>query len=92
MKIIASAGHSKWLAEVDSYELRELNSDVSVDIGAEYEIKKAAETLVALRGLSHHKLGYLERQIKELQKSYSKIVDSYEEVMLLDTIRNSEDQ
>ena len=37
MKIIATMGTNKYLAEVDSRELRELNSDVKLEIGAEYE-------------------------------------------------------
>ena len=91
MKIIASAGHSKWLAEVDSFELRELNSDVSVEIGAEYEIRKAAETLAILRRLSRNKLNYIGKYINELQAKFEEIEQAYDALMLLDTIRNSDD-
>lgn len=91
MKIIASAGNSKWLAEVDSFELRELNGEIKIDIGAEYEIRKAAETLAALRSLHKSKLVYMKNQIDDLQKKFREIEDNYEAVMLFDTIKHSEE-
>jgi len=92
MKIIASAGNNKWLAEVDSFELRELNSELKIEIGVEYEIRKAAETLSALRGLSRTKMQYLKTQIDDLQKAYDRISDTYSEVMLIDVIKHSEEK
>ena len=91
MKIIASTGNSKWLAEVDSYELRELNSEIKIEIGVEYEIRKAAETLATLRSLSRSKLEYIEKYINDLQAKFEDITEAYDALMLLDTIRNSED-
>jgi uncharacterized membrane protein len=91
VKIIATMGTSKYLAEVDGFELRELNSDVKIEVGAEFEIRKAAETLAALRGLSKNKLIYVKKQIDDLQKKFQEIEDNYEAVMLLDTIKNSEE-
>lgn len=92
MKIIASAGGGKYLAEIHSSELRELNSEVKLEIGAEYEITKAAETLSALRGLSRTKMQYLKTQIDGLQNAYDRISDTYSEVMLIDVIKNSEEK
>jgi uncharacterized membrane protein len=91
VKIIATMGTSKYLAEVDGFELRELNSDVKIEVGAEFEIRKAAETLAALRGLSKNKLIYVKKQIDDLQKKFQEIEQTYDAVMLLDTIKNSEE-
>ena len=91
MKIIATMGSNKYLAEVDLYELRELNNDVKVEVGAEYEIRKAAETLAALRSLNKNKLQYIGKYINDLQAKFEQIEESYDALMLLDTIKNSED-
>jgi uncharacterized membrane protein len=90
MKIIASVDGQKYLAEVTSRELRELNSDVSITVGAEYEITKAAETLAALRSLSRTKLEYMGKHIKDLQSKFEDIEETYNALMLFDTIKNSE--
>jgi hypothetical protein len=92
MKIIASTGNSKWLAEVDSFELRELNSEVNLEIGAEYDIRKAAQTLADLRGLSQNKLKYIGKYIVDLQAKFEQIEEAYDALMLLDTIKHSEDK
>ena len=92
MKIIASAGSNKYLAEVDSFELRELNSEVKLEIGAEYEIRKAAETLATLRSLSRNKLGYIGKYIVDLQAKFEEIEEAYDALMMLDTIKNSEEK
>jgi hypothetical protein len=42
MKIIGYMSKSKYLVEIDTRELRELNSEIKIEIGAEYEITKAA--------------------------------------------------
>jgi hypothetical protein len=90
MKIIATMGGNKYLAEVDSFELRELNSEVKLEVGAEYEIRKAAETLAALRSLSQNKLKYIGKYIVDLQAKFEDIEEAYDALMLLDTIKNSE--
>jgi len=92
MKIIASAGSNKYLAEITSSELRELNSEIKIDIGAEYEIMKAAETLAALRSLSRNKLEYIGRYINDLQAKFEQIEEAYDALMMFDTIKNSEEQ
>jgi hypothetical protein len=90
MKIIASMNGGKYLAEIDSWELRELNNETTLEVGAEFEIRKAAETLASLRGLSRNKLVYIKTQIEDLQKKYNDIEDNYNALMLFDTIKNSE--
>jgi hypothetical protein len=92
MKIIASAGTSKWIAEIDSYELRELDSEVKLEIGAKFEIRKAAETLQNLRSLNRNKLDYIGRYINDLQAKFSEIEEAYDALMMLDTIKHSEDK
>jgi len=92
MKIIASAGSSKWIAEIDSYELRELDSEVKLEIGAKFEIRKAAETLQNLRSLNRNKLDYIGRYINDLQAKFSEIEEAYDALMMLDTIKHSEDK
>lgn len=92
MKIIATMGTNKYLAEVDGYELRELNSDVKLEVGAEYEICKAAETLATLRSLSRNKLEYIGKYINDLQARFENITEAYDALMLLDTIKNSEEK
>lgn len=92
MKIIASAGSNKYLAEITSFELRELNSDVKLEIGAEYEITKAAETLATLRSLSRNKLEYIGRYINDLQAKFEEIEQAYDALMMLDNIKHSEDR
>lgn len=92
MKIIATMGTNKYLVEVDGYELRELNSDVKLEVGAEYEIRKAAETLASLRSLSKNKLVYVKKQIEDLQSKFEQIEESYNAVMMLDTIKHSDDE
>ena len=92
MKIIASAGSNKYLAEITSFELRELNSEVKVEIGAEYEITKAAETLATLRSLSRNKLEYIGKYINDLQARFEQIEEAYDALMMLDTIKNSEEK
>lgn len=91
MKIIATMGSNKYLAEVDSRELRELNSDVKLEVGAEYEITKAVETLVALRSLSRNKLEYIGKYINDLQAKFEQIEQAYDALMMLDNIKNSEE-
>ena len=92
MKIIASAGSSKWIAEIDSYELRELDSEVKLEIGAKFEIRKAAEPLQNLRSLNRNKLDYIGRYINDLQAKFSEIEEAYDALMMLDTIKHSEDK
>jgi hypothetical protein len=92
MKIIATMGANKYLAEVDSRELRELNTDVSITVGAEYEITKAAETLAALRSLSRNKLEYIGKYIVDLQARFEQIEEAYDALMMFDNIKNSEDK
>lgn len=92
MKIIATMGTNKYLAEVDGYELRELNNDVKVEVGAEYEIRKAAETLATLRSLSQNKLKYIGKYINDLQATFEMLEENYNALMLLDTIKNSEEK
>lgn len=91
MKIIATMGTNKYLAEVDSFELRELNSEVKLEVGAEYEIRKAAETLAALRSLSRNKLEYIGKYINDLQAKFEDITEEYDALMLFDKIKNSEE-
>jgi hypothetical protein len=83
-------GANKYLAEVDARELRELDKEVSITVGAEYEILKAAETLAALRSLSRKKLEYVGKYIADLQAKFEEIEQAYDALMLLDTIKNSE--
>ena len=92
MKIIATMGTNKYLAEVDGYELRELNSEVKLEVGAEYEIRKAAETLATLRSLSRVKLEYIGKYINDLQAKFEEIEEAYNALMMLDTIKNSEEK
>jgi hypothetical protein len=92
MKIIAHMDGQKYLAEISSRELRELNTEVKLEIGAEYEIIKAAETLAALRSLSQNKLKYIGKYITDLQATFEMLEESYNALMLLDTIKNSEDK
>jgi tRNA(Phe) wybutosine-synthesizing methylase Tyw3 len=90
MKIIASMEGGKYLVEVHSRELRELSNDVKFEIGAEFEIFKAAETLANLRSLSRNKLEYMKKHINDLQSKFEEIEETYNALMLLDTIKNSE--
>jgi len=92
MKIIATMGGQKYLAEVDGFELRELNSEVEVKVGAEYEIRKAAQTLADLRSLSQNKLKYIGKYIVDLQAKFEQIEEAYDALMLLDTIKHGEDK
>jgi hypothetical protein len=92
MKIIAHMDGQKYLAEISSRELRELNTEVKLEIGAEYEIVKAAETLAALRSLSQNKLKYIGKYITDLQATFEMLEESYNALMLLDTIKNSEEK
>lgn len=90
MKIIAHMSGPKYLAEITSTELRELNKDIRIEIGAEYEILKAAETLSDLRRLNQNKLEYIGRYINDLQAKFEDITEAYDALMMLDTIKNSE--
>ena len=92
MKIIATMGANKYLAEVDARELRELDKEVSITVGAEYEITKAAETLAALRSISRNKLEYIGKYIVDLQAKFEQIEEAYDALMMLDNIKNSEDK
>ena len=90
MKIIANTGSMGYLAEVSYRELRELNDKIKPEIGAEYEITKAAETLAELRSLSRNKLEYIGKYINDLQAKFEDIEQAYDALMLLDTIKTSE--
>jgi hypothetical protein len=92
MKIVAQMEPGKYLTEISSRELHELNADIKIQIGAEYDISRAAETLVALRSLNKNKLAYIKRQIDELQKKFNEIEESYDAVMMLDNVKNSEEK
>mgnify|MGYP000296991990 CR=1 FL=1 len=89
-KIIANAGNNNYLVEINTSELRELDSEAEFKIGAEFEIKKAAETLRTLRGLSRYKLDHIGEQIKLLQTKFEEVEEAYDALMLLDTVKNSE--
>ena len=90
MKIIATMGGSKYLAEVDSRELRELDTEVKLEVGAEYEITKAAETLATLRSLSRNKFNYIGKYIVDMQATFEQLQENYDALMMLDNIKNSE--
>lgn len=92
MKIIASAGSNKWLVEINSFELRELDSETKLEIGSEFEIRKAAETLAALRSLSRNKLQYIGRYINDLQAKFEEMEEAYNALMVLDNIKNSDEK
>ena len=92
MKIIAHMQGQKYLAEVSGRELHELDNNIKIDIGAEYEIMKAAETLATLRSLSRNKLEYIGKYINDLQAKFEQIEEAYDALMMLDTIKNSEEQ
>ena len=92
MKIIAHMADGKYLAEVSRGELRELDREVKLEIGAEYEITKAAETLATLRSLSRNKLEYIGKYINDLQAKFEEIEEAYDALMMLDNIKHSEDQ
>lgn len=91
MKIIATMDSYKYLAEVDARELRELNRDVKIEVGAEYEITKAAETVAMLRNLSRNKLEYLGRNINDLRKKFEEIEQAYDTLMIIDRLKNSDE-
>lgn len=90
MKIVALMNGNKYLAEVSRRELNELNGDIKIEIGAEYDIDKAAETLASLRSLSRIKLEYIGKYINDLQAKFEEIEKAYAALMLFDTIKNSE--
>ena len=92
MKIIASMLGNKFMVEVDGRELRELNSDIKPEVGAEYEITKAAETLESLRGLQRRRLNTLKNQIAEIQKIYDGIEENCNALMLMDSLKTEYDQ
>jgi hypothetical protein len=92
MKIIGSMGSGKYLVEVSSRELQELNDTVKIEIGAEYEVLKAAETLATLRSLSRNKLKYIGKYINDLQATYEALEENYDALMMLDNIKHSEDK
>lgn len=91
MKIIANTGSMGYLAEVSYWELRELDDKIKPEIGAEYEILRAAQTLSELRSLSRNKLEYIGKYINDLQAKFEDIEQAYDSLMLLDTIKNSEE-
>lgn len=92
MKIIAHMSGTKYLAEITSTELRELNSDIKVEIGAEYKILEAAKTLSTLRSLRRNKLEYIGDYINDLQAKFEDITEAYDALMMLDNIKNSENK
>mgnify|MGYP003658524239 CR=1 FL=1 len=90
MKIIARMGHQKYLLEVDLNELRALNPDIDPEIGVEYDVLNAAQTLKSLRSVRKIRLVKVAQEIEALQRLYRKICDDFADVMILDTIANSE--
>lgn len=86
MKIIASMEGNRWLAEIDSRELRELNRDFVPSVGVEYPIDQAAKTLQALRTLRRDRLERIDRCMNDLLKSLGEINEAYDSLMLLDNL------
>jgi hypothetical protein len=90
MKIIADMRNGQYMLEVDRAELRELNPSIEIVVGAEFDVLKAANTLSSLRSVRKFRLVKVKQEIDSLQRLYSKICDDYNDVMIIDTIANSE--
>jgi 16S rRNA C1402 N4-methylase RsmH len=86
MKIIASMEGNRWLAEIHSRELRELNRDFIPNVGVEYPIDQAAKTLQALRTLRRDRLERIDRCMNDLLKSLGEINEAYDSLMLLNNL------
>lgn len=88
MKIIANTEHG-YLCEISRREVSLLGIS-SPSINDMVELDKAFDILESLRSLSRNNLAYLGDNIKKLQDRYDAVTQTYEKVMLLDSIKNNE--
>ena len=89
MKIIAST-QTGYLCELSTREIG-LLGNTSPKINDTVELERAFDILQSLRGLSRAHMTYLGDNIKKLQDRYDAIQESYDKVMLFDSIKNKQD-
>lgn len=89
MKIIAST-QTGYLCELSRREIS-LLGNVAPKIDDTVELERAFDILDSLRGLSRANITYLGDNIKKLQERYAAIQESYDKVMLFDSIKNKQD-
>lgn len=90
MKIIANTEHG-YLCEVSRREVSLLGI-TSPKINDMIELDKAFDVLESLRSLSRTNLAYLGDNIKKLQDRYDAVTQTYEKVMILDSIKHNEEK
>ena len=99
MKVIAQMSDDRVLCEVTSGEIARLHGHDGghysrgfekrwLEVGAEHDLTKAFDTLAVLRGFDEKELKNLKYQIDDATKSYTRILDQYQKVMLFDTLKN----
>jgi len=90
VKIIATTT-SGFICEVSRREIALLGVN-SPSIGVDLELERAFDTLSSLRSISRSNLMYLGDQIAKLQEKYKEVESAYNDTMLLDAIKHSEDK
>lgn len=89
MKIIATTT-SGYICEISRREVALLGAN-STSIGDEVPLDRAFDTLDSLRSISRTNLKYLGDHISKLQTKYAEVEDMYNKIMLLDSIKNNQD-
>ena len=101
MKVIAQMSDDRVLCEVTSGEIARLHGNDGnaysrdfnprwLEVGSEHDLSKAIDTLAVLRKFDEKELKNLKYQIDDATKSYERILDQYQKVMLFDTLKNIE--
>lgn len=99
MKVIAKIDDDKVLCEVSAMEIAKLY-DTSItstyskefkrawlEVGSVHDLTAAFKTLESLRNFDQRQLVYVKDRIDNMTTEYEKLLESYEKLMLFDTLK-----
>lgn len=99
MKVIAKISDSVVLCEVTTSEIGKLHgtggpydkawSNRWIDVGAEHDMAGAFKAVDSIRSFDRSQLKYLKDRIDGMTQEYDRILDAYEKLTLLDTLKEA---
>jgi hypothetical protein len=99
MKVIAKISDSVVLCEVTTSEIGKLHgtggpydkawSNRWTDVGAEHDMVEAFKAVDALRSFDRYQLKRLKDQMDSMAREYHSIAETYEKLMLFDTLEHA---
>lgn len=99
MKVIAKVNEHTVLCEVSVTEIGRLQncsgpydkawSNKWLDVGTEHDLKRAFDTMDALRGFDARHLKYVQDRMVSMAKGFEEVREAYEKLMLLDVLKEA---